>query len=338
MVHSMSVSTLTASRNNGFCGLSTLSGSHFKLINTTQMNSGLERNVLWHGTAVRLFLKHPSRQRQRGSRVEAGWRFKGNSQEIDATSEQSESANEDILIFFFQLDLATRAQCALNMEQYEAAQQLRNKLTEVEAEVIKQREAKRGFASKSEAQDTAISILCLRTDMQKAIESENYALAANLRDQVSKMETESLAASVKALAYENVQYAFRLGQKVRHKNFGYRGVVCGMDPVCCESSSWMESAHVEKLSRGCNQPFYQVLVDVHADPNLLVAYVSEENLLTPPDKPDKDRFDHPYVSFLFFGMDTGGDFIPIKQLREKYNKPRYEVPNDPADEDDKEDT
>ena len=41
---------------------------------------------------------------------------------------------------------------------------------------------------------------------------------------------------------------------------GYRAVVCGMDPVCCESSSWMEAAGVEKLPRGSNQPFYQVLV------------------------------------------------------------------------------
>lgn len=38
---------------------------------------------------------------------------------------------------------------------------------------------------------------------------------------------------------------------------GYRAVVCGMDPVCCESSSWMEIANVEKLPRGSNQPFYQ---------------------------------------------------------------------------------
>jgi hemimethylated DNA binding protein len=34
-------------------------------------------------------------------------------------------------------------------------------------------------------------------------------------------------------------------------------VICGMDPVCCESKSWMETANVEKLSKGPNQPFYQ---------------------------------------------------------------------------------
>lgn len=56
--------------------------------------------------------------------------------------------------------------------------------------------------------------------MQNAIDSENYGLAAKLRDEISELEAESLAASAKALAYENAQYSFRLGQKVKHKIFG----------------------------------------------------------------------------------------------------------------------
>ncbi|CAN4122113.1 unnamed protein product [Withania somnifera] len=264
----------------------------------------------------------------RNLRVQAGWLFKGGDQRSEAIAERSENANEDILVFFFQLDLATRVQYALNVEQYEIAQQLREKLAEVESEVLRQQESRRGSASKSEAQDMAISILRLRADLQNAVQSENYDLAAKLRDEISKLEAESLTASIRAQAYENAQYAFRLGQKVKHKNFGYRGVICGMDPICCESSSWMENAQVEKLTRGPDQPFYQVLVDVHTDPNLLVSYVPEESLVV-PSEPDKDRFDHPYTSFLFYGMDTAGDFIPIKQLREKYNKPRHEVPYDP---------
>lgn len=39
---------------------------------------------------------------------------------------------------------------------------------------------------------------------------------------------------------------------------GYQAVICGMDPVCRESGSWMEIAQVDKLFRGPNQPFYQV--------------------------------------------------------------------------------
>ncbi|WVZ09846.1 hypothetical protein V8G54_014376 [Vigna mungo] len=363
----------------------------FEPFNRSQITSASGRHlVCWNHSVHSFFLiGYPYVSRRGGFKAKAAWMFRGGDQGLDASSEHSENANEDILMFFFQLDLATRVQYALNMEQYDAAQQLRNKLTEVEEEVIKQQQSKRGLSSKSEAQDKALSIIRLRSDLQNAVEKENYALAAELRDEISKLEAESLAASAKALAHENAQYAFRLGQKVRHKKFGYRAVICGMDPVCSETSSWMDNAQVKKLTRGSTQPFYQqlhsqsifafwnlpcplsifvllaavvvlfehfwlllladpqvlcpvtifhkldlygtfaqVLVDVRAEPNLLVAYVPEENLLT-PDKPDMGRFDHPYISFLFYGMDSAGDFIPIKQLREKYNRPRHEIPIDP---------
>ncbi|KAE9595643.1 hypothetical protein Lal_00031096 [Lupinus albus] len=326
MVQCVALSTVAT------CGKCRLNGSlssswmgPFKPFKRSQINSFTSRHCVWNQCV--LLTGCPYVLRRSDFKAEAGWMFRGGEQGLDASAEHSESANEDILMFFFQIDLATRVQYALNMEEYDIAQQLRNKLTEVEEEVIKQQQSKRGLSSKSEAQDKGLSIIRLRSDLQKAIENEDYALASELRDKISKLEAESLAVSAKALAHENAQYAFRLGQKVRHRLFGYRSVICGMDPVCSESSSWMENAQVKKLSRGSTQPFYQVLVDVHADPNILVAYVPEENLLA-PDQPDMGRIDHPYISFLFYGMDSAGDFIPIKQLREKYNRPRHELPFD----------
>lgn len=53
-------------------------------------------------------------------------------------------------------------------------------------------------------------------------------------------------------------YSVWFSQLYDHVILGYRAVVCGMDPVCSESSSWMEVAHVAKLTRGPDQPFYQV--------------------------------------------------------------------------------
>lgn len=263
----------------------------------------------------------------------AAWR-KDRETQMAAFAEQSNSANEEILLFFFQLDLTTRLQRALNLDQYEAAQQLREKMVEVDKEISRLMEAKLGSASsKDEAQDKAITILRLKNDLQRAVQEEDYNGAAELRDQISKLEAESLAAAARALAFQNVEYTFRLGQKVIHTKFGYRGVICGMDPQCSESDSWSSSALVQNLSRGKNQPYYQVLVDMRAEPDLLVAYVAEENLM-PPKEPDKDNFDHPYVSFLFYGMDSAGDFIPIKQLREKYNQPRHELPWEEGKEDD----
>jgi len=121
----------------------------------------------------------------------------------------------------------------------------------VEEESIRLQEGKRGSSAKSEAQDKGISIIRLRwavsfviilfllcmckhwsipsslfiwyhcsADLQNAIDSEDYGLAAKLRDEISKLEAESLAVSAKALAFEKAEYAFRLGQKLRHKTFG----------------------------------------------------------------------------------------------------------------------
>ncbi|CDP00396.1 unnamed protein product [Coffea canephora] len=332
MVQSMPASTLATSRYGGCFGSFPVWRKPFGLMKESQMSFGVEKQNLWHHFSQSLlFIGQSDLGGCRNVRVNVGWPFKGNNQGLNAASERSDSANEDILMFFFQLDLATRVQYALNLEQYDIAKQLRDKLNEVEEEVIRQQETRKGTTSKSEVQDMAISILRLKADLQNAIESENYSLAAELRDEISKIESESLAASVKAQVYQNAQYAFHLGQKVRHKTFEYRAVICGMDPVCCETKSWMETANVYKLTRGPDQPFYQVLVDVYMDPNLLVAYVPEENLCA-PDKPDMERFDHPYASFLFYGTDAAGDFIPIKQLREKYNRPRHEIPYDPDNE------
>ncbi|KAI3698903.1 hypothetical protein L2E82_42813 [Cichorium intybus] len=63
---------------------------------------------------------------------------------------------------------------------------------QVEAEVIKQQETKRGLSIKSEAQDKGIRLLRLRADLQNAIENENYSLAAELCHQARKSGTKSL--------------------------------------------------------------------------------------------------------------------------------------------------
>lgn len=245
----------------------------------------------------------------------------------EASSEYSHMVKEELLLFFFQLDLTTRLQKALNQDQYESAQQIREKIAEVEQEVVRQREAKLGATpSKEEAHEKGLALLRLRGELQRAIEEEKYAEAAGIRDRLAKLEADTLAASAQALAARNQTYPFRLGQKIRHAVFGYRGVICGMDPMCCESEGWMETASIDRLSRGRNQAFYQVLVDM-TEPggqSFLVAYVPEESILLPTE-PDRG-FYHPYMYLLFYGEDQKGDMIPIKQLREKYNAARHEIP------------
>ncbi|KAG6765641.1 hypothetical protein POTOM_029691 [Populus tomentosa] len=167
-------------------------------------------------------------------------------------------------------------------------------------------------------------------DVQNAIENENYAVAAGLRDQVSKLEAESFAASARAQAYENenAQYAFCLGQKVRHKIFGIKR-------ICRDAfMPWEHILRTECYNSGLGVAYPVAMCQqfLHASFSFPdVSVVPEENLVA-PEKPDLESFDHPYTSFLFYGMETPGDFILIKQLREKYNRPRQGVlPSGPLD-------
>lgn len=108
----MSASTLAIHGKGGAYGSSILRKSHSKLMRKTHMKTESE---VHYGS---LFSAgQPDIPRQRNFRVEAGWLFKGG-EGLDATCERSESANEDILIFFFQLDLATRVQVCIAVFQF----------------------------------------------------------------------------------------------------------------------------------------------------------------------------------------------------------------------------
>jgi hypothetical protein len=47
----------------------------------------------------------------------------------------------------------------------------------------------------------------------------------------------------------------------------------------------------------------------------------------------QEPFPHPYLYLLFYGQDANGDFIPTKQLREKYDAPRHELPYEKLEDD-----
>lgn len=131
----------------------------------------------------------------------------------------------------------------------------------------------------------------------------------------------------------------RLGQRVVHRKCGYRGAVAGWDPQCCEDDDWMQKAGVDGLTRGTQQPFYHVLVDVRdwdfdaSQPP--VAYAAEEMLTCPELEQEGmtwtqvygagDDLQHPYSYVLFLGADARGDMLPCRQLRDKYGVKRRDV-------------
>jgi hypothetical protein len=81
-----------------------------------------------------------------------------------------------------------------------------------------------------------------------------YTDAAKFRDMLAALDRQAkqaaaLAAEADATA-EGKRLQLRLGQRVVHKDHGYRGVVVGWDVGCCESEEWQERAAAEQLKNG----------------------------------------------------------------------------------------
>eukprot|EP00854_Cymbomonas_tetramitiformis_P002145 gene2145-2848_t len=257
--------------------------------------------------------------------------------------ERSAAVNEELLLFFYKVDLGTRLQRALNLEQYDAAQEFRKKISEVEDAMHRQQdEKKKGHvSSQAEVTDNTATGLQLRSELQRAIEEERYQDAASLRDRLSEVEASSLAAQASLATLSIVEYEFRLGQQVVHTEDSWRGVVCGFDPMCCESDSWVKETKADAMARGLKQPFYQVLVDARDSGSYDVAYVAEERLLIRDDSEQatseaSKEVEHPYTYLLFFGQDSKGDYIPTRNLREKYSIDRWDDEDEEEEEVDEE--
>ncbi|PZU09887.1 heat shock protein HspQ [Sphingomonas sp.] len=86
---------------------------------------------------------------------------------------------------------------------------------------------------------------------------------------------------------------FALGDVVRHRLFGFRGVIFDVDPVFANSEEWY-AAIPEEVRPEKDQPFYHLLAE-NAESSY-VAYVSQQNL--EPDSSD-EPVDHPAINGLF---------------------------------------
>jgi len=65
---------------------------------------------------------------------------------------------------------------------------------------------------------------------------------------------------------------FDRGNLVRHKTYGYRGVIVAIDPYCMAGDAWYYS---NKTQPPRSQPWYHILVDNSGG---LSTYVAESNL------------------------------------------------------------
>jgi heat shock protein HspQ len=92
---------------------------------------------------------------------------------------------------------------------------------------------------------------------------------------------------------------FAIGEVVRHRLFGFRGVIFDIDPVFANSEEWY-AAIPEDIRPRRDQPFYHLLAE-NAESSY-VAYCSQQNL--EHDGSD-EPVDHPAISGLFEPFQDG---------------------------------
>jgi heat shock protein HspQ len=91
---------------------------------------------------------------------------------------------------------------------------------------------------------------------------------------------------------------FQIGQLVRHKRYGYRGVVVAVDEACDAEDEWYEANQTQPDR---DQPWYHVLADGSDE----VYYPAESSL--EEDESD-DAVDNPHVTE-FFGEFLDGAYV-----------------------------
>ena len=97
---------------------------------------------------------------------------------------------------------------------------------------------------------------------------------------------------------------FGVGQVVRHRVHGFRGVIFDVDPVFNNTEEWWLAIPPERRPEK-NQPFYHLLAE-NAETEY-VAYVSEQNLLIDHSgRPLR----HPQIPMLF-SVGEDGAYRPL---------------------------
>ncbi len=105
---------------------------------------------------------------------------------------------------------------------------------------------------------------------------------------------DTLFAEAEEVAAPAIAHAlFSIGDVVRHRLFGFRGVVFDVDPVFANTEDWYQ-AIPEEIRPRKDQPFYHLLAE--NGETSYVAYVSQQNILAD----DSDEpVDHPAIDGIF---------------------------------------
>lgn len=88
---------------------------------------------------------------------------------------------------------------------------------------------------------------------------------------------------------------FQIGQLVRHRQYGYRGVVVDFDMRCLADDDWYQ---FNRTHPDQNQPWYHVLVDQ----SMATTYAAQQNLDLDP---DHEPVTHPLLEHFFESFADG---------------------------------
>lgn len=114
-------------------------------------------------------------------------------------------------------------------------------------------------------------------------------------DEAIQPELERLLNRIAGRLTELAPRQYHAGQLVRHRRYGYRGVVVGFDLSCQADESWYQT---NRTQPDRSQPWYHVLV--HQTPQ--VTYAAQTSL--EPD-PLSEPIVHPMLDAFFSGFSEG---------------------------------
>ncbi|XP_065838206.1 uncharacterized protein [Oscarella lobularis] len=106
---------------------------------------------------------------------------------------------------------------------------------------------------------------------------------------------------------------YRVGQVIRHKRWGYRGVIVGWDEYAKAPEFWLRMNHPQDKPQWRQQPNYAILVDKRDRPDGQETYVPQENI----EIIANTKINHHEVEDFFDSFD-GTQYLPNSSLREVY--------------------
>lgn len=97
---------------------------------------------------------------------------------------------------------------------------------------------------------------------------------------------------------------FTIGTQVKHRIYGFRGVIFDVDPEFNNTEEWYDSIPADVRPRK-DQPFYHLFAE-STEQSPYIAYVSEQNLV--PDD-DDEPISHPDM-IEYFDSGEDGNYVP----------------------------